>query len=154
MGFGMMLPNWFLTGPNMTTMPDQWQGRRTEEWAVPRGLTPLYQNETFHHTNWQRKDGAGQGWFDYFSLYDTGDAFRLTAPSPTGIVNNEHYNFTVVTSFPQGTFDLPAAPSCTNASAVGGEFLLSAWRTALWAVPEIPAAAARAGVALPRELYN
>ena len=95
MGFGMMVPDWFLFGA--TTMePGLWQTRqynKSDAW--------------YYRTVWTRKSAMPSGYFNYFSFNDTGAPFRMNAPSPAGEVVNEYYDFQNVTGFPAGTFTTP-----------------------------------------------
>lgn len=104
MGFGMPVPNWFAFGA--TTVEDGlWltrQYNRSEPW--------------YFRTQWNRKSAMPDGYFNYFSFNDTGAPFRMSAPSPAGEVLNEYYSFVPVTSFPAGTFTVPA--SCASSQAV------------------------------------
>merc|ERR1719350_2415780 len=73
---GIMGPDWFLTN-GATRQPNVWLTHRSEEATAP-GSSP------FQNCSWMRKDGAGQGWFDYFASEAKGTAFRLTAPGGQG----------------------------------------------------------------------
>jgi hypothetical protein len=63
-----------------------------------------------------RKDGAGQGFFDYYSLNTTGESFSMHAPSPAGFVVNEYLIRPIPTPFAADApeFVLPTGISCVN----------------------------------------
>lgn len=103
MGFAMMTPDWFLTGSEEVAQP--WLAKKSDK-----------EDDEFHQTLWLRKSAGDPGYFDYFSDLNTGEPFRLTAPSQGPYVINEYYNFTVV-DFSKGPlqhiFDRPEKPICT-----------------------------------------
>jgi len=63
-----------------------------------------------------RKDGAGQGYFDYYSSNVTAGPFNMHAPSPAGFVVNEYLVPPVPTPFAADApeFALPAGIPCIN----------------------------------------
>jgi hypothetical protein len=97
MGFGIPVPNWFLT--NSTNFAVTWSGHK---WV---------NDNQYHLVQWTRKlsgpagDGNGTH-FNYFSD-NRGVPFKLIAPTPGGEVVNEWYNQTAVESFPDGEFENP-----------------------------------------------
>ena len=103
MGFGMMKPDWMID--NATNEGDLWLTRR------------LQRSPGYDHTRWNRKSALPDGWFDYFSVFTTGEPYRMSAPSPAGKVVNEYYDFVPQTSFPAGTFTLPETCNKKNSTA-------------------------------------
>ena len=96
MGFGMMMPNWFLSGG--TPMPNVFLTQRSV--ATSNGTS------AFHNCSWTRKSG-----FDYFAD-EAGAAFRLAAGSPAGYVINDFVSMTAVAKIDDAIFKLPDIP-CT-----------------------------------------
>lgn len=76
----------------------------------------------YYPLNLNRKDGAGFGYFEYYSDNRTGNPFRTDAPAGgQGVVVNEYASPIPFTTdpFPDGTFALPAL--CTkNQTGVAG----------------------------------
>ena len=74
----MMRPTWFMDN-NATIFGGVYATQRSNP-----GI------DGYQYVALTRKDGAGQGFFDYYSNNQTGDAFLMSAPSPTGFVVNEY----------------------------------------------------------------
>jgi len=100
MGFGMMVPDWMIRGA--TTLNYTIWGTR-QSWPMDSNYYPL---------NLNRKDGAGFGYFEYYSDNRTGNPFRMDAPAGgQGVVVNEYASPIPFTTepFPNGTFLPPCA---------------------------------------------
>jgi hypothetical protein len=116
MSFGMMRPDWMVSG-NVETMGQLFATKQSDF------------ERKYSSVLWTRKralDGP-LGYFNYFSYVNSSDpalegvGFRMTAPatSVADIVSNEYETGSFVpraTSFPAGTFALPAI--CANKSSV------------------------------------
>lgn len=105
----MMYPNWFLT--NSSQVGTVWAAHKSDD-----------TDPNFHKTLWTTKsDGVSSDNFDYFSFLDNntatdGLAFRMSAPSPTGLVVNEYFGFSSASyTADDPTFVLPTTPNCTDA---------------------------------------
>ena len=106
MGFGLMKPDWFAGGVQYGIF---WPAKKTD------GSDPAY------HATLATVTDAGQGVdlpFTYYSLSENntatdGTPFLMHAPSPSGMVVNEYYDFEA-TSFAasEPIFALPSSPKC------------------------------------------
>ena len=117
MGFGMMRPDWF---QQATQVGIVWNTKRSD---------------SFHSDYYPSLMGtidAGQGLdlpFTYYSAFNNGTSddpnfangapWLMHAPSPSGMVVNEYYDFKNA-SFAKGddTFVLPSAPTCIPTATV------------------------------------
>ena len=103
LGFGMMQPDWFITGASV--FGSVYSTQRSDS-----------ADNAYHSTVLSRKDGAGQGYFDYYSRNSTGAAFTMHAPSPAGFVVNEYIIPPTPTPFTADApvFALPVGIPCVN----------------------------------------
>jgi hypothetical protein len=110
LGFGMMIPGWFLGGTQNGTV---WFAKHAPfSSEVPLGF--------YSNTLWTQSPVEGQGNFDYFSILNgtyAGLGHHFSAPSPLGLVINEYSNMTAHNfSSSDPVFDVPTSPTCVNAS--------------------------------------
>ena len=141
MGFGMMVPDWFLFGA--TTMePGLWLTRQYNK------------SDAWYYRNvWTRKSAMPDGYFNYFSFNDTGAPFRMNAPSPAGEVVNEYYDFKNVTGFPAGTFATPAKCVLEKMSAATSVGSFAEQLHGIMASKRMPLAAAELTVQHAAQLF-
>lgn len=112
MGFGMMYPDWFRV--NSTQVTTVWDTRRD-------GEDPAYHRVLMS----QKGDGVSPDPFTYYSFLIAnetaptivnGSPYKMSAPSPTGLVVNEYYAFVDKTpnNLPASDpiFALPSQPAC------------------------------------------
>ena len=106
-----MMPDWMLE--NIKYMGNLFDSRRGFT-----NSTGLNDNEYYNVTWTANPVGGPFPDFNYFA-FEGGAPFKMFAPAqtPTNLVVNEYYNFEPVTSFPQGTFDLPAACKKNNSAS-------------------------------------
>lgn len=142
LGFGMMIPSWFLGG----TQNGTWWHVKKYQWSS--GDNGMYVN-----TLSTQSIVDGQGTFDYHSIVNAsisssdpvGAPHHFTAPSPLGLVVNEYNNFTVANfSVNDPIFALPEGVACVNTSmptATIGDVFAAAAHHAPHLMPEIVMAA-------------
>lgn len=93
-------------------------------WATHKAID----DPTYHKTMlYQKGDGVSDEPFSYYAWLDgsavpgqtDGAPFRMSAPSPTGNVVNEYFNFQPATFAPNDpVFALPSSPACIPAPGV------------------------------------
>ena len=100
----MMTPTWFMDN-NASIFGSVYATHRSNS-----------ADDTYTSVVLTRKDGAGQGYFDYYSTNSTGAPFNMHAPSPAGFVVNEYLGPPVPTAFANDApeFVLPAGIPCIN----------------------------------------
>ena len=104
LGFGMMRPTWFMDN-GATIFGEVYATQRSDS-----------AHNVYRPVTLTRKDGAGQGYFDYYSNNQTGAPFNMHAPSPAGFVVNEYLVPPVPTPFAPDApeFVLPVGIPCVN----------------------------------------
>lgn len=108
MGFGMMRPNWFIE--NATFVDTLWLAKKSDA-----------TDNTFHFTAHNTKPSP-DGDFNYmYSLENAtlGEPFSMFAPSPTGLVVNEYYDFQVADFTGSDVFTIPSYLNCSSATTLG-----------------------------------